>query len=154
MLRCPRLFALNYIWYEHSDQIKPNGFSPFGFISFYVPDFELVSEMRLAPYAERWSVFPNASNYELLGVTVVRRRFKSYRLDKISTVIMMPKCIVKVVLVLSGSLVNSALLFTKNKSEFENSLSNYSNVHPPGHDEVVAYAVGHFLFVEDDRGDE
>ena len=31
MLRCPRLFALNYIWYEHSDQKSSWALSPRAF---------------------------------------------------------------------------------------------------------------------------
>ena len=65
----------------HLDQIKPNGFSPFGFISFIRKALNLPST---SPARKRrgWSGFPKASIYELWGFTVVRRRFKSCHLDQ------------------------------------------------------------------------
>ena len=66
----------------HLDQIKPNGFSPFGFISFMNKILKLVSETRPARMRRGWSGFTKASIYELWGFTVVRRRFKSCHLDQ------------------------------------------------------------------------
>ena len=102
----------------HLDQIKPNGFSPFGFISFY-ERFESTLNAPCALAQRGGRGFPEVNKVSFGGSTVVSRRFKSCHLDQISTVIMIRKCITIAVLIFySKALIYKAFSCFGSKVEF------------------------------------